>query len=194
MESGVGAFPALSAARWRISGGAAGDSAGIPVTTVESHEVLREAFEKASPKEIAALLGVSLSLVYKWSQPPGEGQGSGSLNPLDRTRALMEITRDPGIIKWLCQVNGGYFVLNPGSGGAEHREVGTSMNAIIQQFADFLSGITKAATDHRITEEESQEIRRNWDDLKTLAEGFVRACEDGDFGRMGRGSLMTERG
>lgn len=190
----MGAFPALSAGRGRVSGGAAGDSAGIPVTTVESHEVLREAFEKASPKEIAALLGVSLSLVYKWSQPPGDGQGSGSLNPLDRTRAIMEITRDPGIIKWLCQVNGGYFVQNPGNGGGEHREVGTSMNAIIQQFADFLSGITKAATDHRITEEESQEIRRDWDDLKTLAEGFVRACEDGDFGRVGRGAPMAERG
>ena len=76
---------------------------------MESHEVLREAFEKASPKEIAALLGVSLSLVYKWSQPPGDGQGSGSLNPLDRTRAIMEITSVPGEkslykIAWACMI------------------------------------------------------------------------------------------
>ena len=140
------------------------------------------------------MLGVSLSLVYKWSQPPGDGQGSGSLNPLDRTRAIMEITRDPGIIKWLCQVNGGYFVQNPGNGGGEHREVGTSMNAIIQQFADFLSGITKAATDHRVREEEWGEIRGDGEVLKTLGGGFVRAGGGGDWGRVGRGSLMTERG
>lgn len=151
---------------------------------VESHEILRTAFEKSSPKEIAAALGVSLSLVYKWSQPPGDGQGSGSLNPLDRTRALMELTGDPAIIKWLCRRAGGYFVSNPPETGNDYKEVGTVMNAIIQRFADFLTGITSAATDHRITPEESQKIRSDWDDLKALAEGFVRACEDGDFGRM----------
>ena len=32
---------------------------------MESHEILREAFQKISPKEIAAELGLSLSLVYK---------------------------------------------------------------------------------------------------------------------------------
>ena len=61
---------------------------------MESHEVLKEAFDSptTSPKEIAAELGVSLSLVYKWAQPP-EGQGSGSRNPLDRVDELVRHRR-----------------------------------------------------------------------------------------------------
>jgi transposase len=35
---------------------------------MKSHEVLKSAFENTSPKNIAAELGVSLSLVYKWAQ------------------------------------------------------------------------------------------------------------------------------
>ena len=65
---------------------------------MESHEVLKKAFDSAStsPKEIAAELGVSLSLVYKWAQPNSE-LGSGSRNPLDRVEALLELTREPAI-------------------------------------------------------------------------------------------------
>ena len=43
---------------------------------MKSHELLREVIEKCSPKQMAADLGVSLSLVYKWAEPPEE-QGAG---------------------------------------------------------------------------------------------------------------------
>lgn len=149
---------------------------------MESHEILRDAFEKTSPKEIASELGISLSLVYKWSQPPEEeGQGSGSRNPLDRTTELMRLTRDIRIVQWLCHQAGGFFVRNPKTPDERHREVGPATNAIIQQFADLLESITTAASDHRINEDESVRIRRHWDDLKTFTEGFVRACEQGNF-------------
>ena len=39
---------------------------------MKSHELLREVIEKCSPKQMAADLGVSLSLVYKWAEPPEE--------------------------------------------------------------------------------------------------------------------------
>lgn len=149
---------------------------------MESHEILREAFEKTSPKEIASQLGISLSLVYKWSQPPeDEGQGSGSRNPLDRTTELIRLTRDIRIIQWLCQQCGGFFVRNPKNAEDRPRDVGPATNSIIQQFADLLESITSAASDQRITDEESIRIRRRWDDLKTTTEGFVRACEQGNF-------------
>ena len=35
---------------------------------MESNEVLRQALRKTSPKAVAAELGVSLSLVYKWTE------------------------------------------------------------------------------------------------------------------------------
>jgi hypothetical protein len=149
---------------------------------VESHEILRDAFEKTSPKEIASELGISLSLVYKWSQPPEEeGQGSGSRNPLDRTTELMRLTKDTSIIKWLCQQAGGYYVRNPKLVEDRFREVGPATNAIIQQFADLLESITLAASDRTISAAESESIRSRWDDLKTTTEGFVRACEQGNF-------------
>ena len=149
---------------------------------MESHEILRDAFEKTSPKEIASELGISLSLVYKWSQPPEEeGQGSGSKNPLDRATELIRLTRDMRIIQWLCHQSGGFYVKNPKTADDRVREVGPATNAIIQQFADLLTSITLAASDRAITGEKAERIRVHWDELKTTTEGFVRACEQGNF-------------
>jgi hypothetical protein len=147
---------------------------------MESHEVLREAFKKCGPKEIASELGLSLSLVYKWSQPPDE-LGSGSRNPLDRTAKLVELTRELMIVKWLCQQAGGYFLRNPEMKRGEEHDVFPSTSAIVQQFADLLTTITQAALDNEISKREAAEIRHVWDELKSFTEGFVRCCEEGDF-------------
>jgi hypothetical protein len=156
-------------------------------TAVESYEILQQAFDKVPPKAVADALGVSLSLVYKWAQPPEEGKGSGLLNPLDRAAELMKVTRDPELIRWLCQRAGGYFVRNPGK-NIERRDLAPAMNEIIQQFADLLGAISEAAADHRVSKDETQLIRRHWDELKTVTEGFVRACEEGDFDKLPRAS------
>ncbi len=145
-----------------------------------SHEVLREAFEKVSPKAVADSLGVSLSLVYKWAQPSEEGKGGGLANPLDRAEALMRATRDYRLIKWLCHRLSGYFVKNP-SGSDGNKGLVPATNDIIQQFADLLGAITDAAADHKVTKDESRLIRRHWDELKSVTESFVKACEEGDF-------------
>ncbi|NNE94263.1 MAG: hypothetical protein HKN23_21660 [Verrucomicrobiales bacterium] len=149
---------------------------------MESHEVLKNAFESptTSPKEIAAEMGVSLSLVYKWAQP-NTGTGSGSKNPLDRVSQLLELTREPAIVEWLCRRSGGYYVNNPKSNCEEGYEVVPATHEIVQQFAGLLTVISQAALDNTITPEESADIRRVWDKLKAFIEGFVRCCEEGDF-------------
>jgi transposase len=149
---------------------------------MESHEVIKEAFARTSPKAVAADLQVSLSLVYKWAQPSQE-DGSGSRNPLDRVRRLMELTGEPKIIQWLCQQAGGHFVRNPDPDRGASYEIETGTNEIVHQFAELLGVITQAAADRTITAPESERIREVWDHLKTVTEGFVRACEDGDFDR-----------
>ncbi|HEY8992036.1 MAG TPA: hypothetical protein VIM46_08675, partial [Luteolibacter sp.] len=73
---------------------------------MESHEVLRQAFQKTSPKAVASELGISLSLVYKWAEKQSE-DGSGSRNPLDRLLKVIELSGDERIIHWLCQQTGG---------------------------------------------------------------------------------------
>ncbi len=147
---------------------------------MESHDVIRLAFKKCGPKEIASEMGLSLSLVYKWAQPNTE-LGSGSRNPLDRVNQLRELTQDTGLVQWLCQKAGGYFVRNPRSICDEGFEVVPATNEIVQQFADLLSTISKAAVDNSITDDESEQIRAVWEHLKGYAEGFVRCCEEGDF-------------
>ena len=94
---------------------------------------------------------------------------------------LVRLTGDPNIIQWLCQQAGGYFVRNPESSCEKGFEVVPATNEIVQQFADLLSIITRAALDNSITTNESKQIRRCWDELKAYTEGFVTCCEEGDF-------------
>ena len=79
---------------------------------MESHELLREVFDKKSPKHVADDLELSTSMIYKWTQPR-EGEGSGIENPLDRVEALHRSTGDQRLVQWICQRAGGFFIKNP---------------------------------------------------------------------------------
>ena len=72
---------------------------------MKSYEVLRKVLQKGNAKQIAADMGLSLSLIYKWAEPADAG--SGAANPLDRIEALIRI--DPSILEWLCERAGGHF-------------------------------------------------------------------------------------
>lgn len=148
---------------------------------MESHEVLRLSLEKANPKQIAAIMGCSVSLVYKWAQSADDG--SGTINPLDRVVQLFQITKDDMLIHWLCRKSGGFFVRNPKVDKGDF-DLMPATQTIVLQFAELLTAISKAAADHEITDEEASVIRREWDDLKRFTEGFVRCCENGDFSGM----------
>ncbi len=153
---------------------------------MESHELLREIFDKKNPKEVSADLELSTSMVYKWAQPPaGEGSGSGSgiENPLDRVEALYQSTGDHRLIQWLCQRAGGFFILNPKNSPHPHYLI-PATNQIVQEFADLLQVIAAAAADNQITTAESKQIRARWEELKSVTEGFVTACEEGNFGAL----------
>jgi hypothetical protein len=150
---------------------------------MESHEVLRNAFAKTSPKAVASDLGISLSLVYKWAEKQSE-DGSGSRNPLDRLMKIIELSEDLRIVEWLCQQTGGYFVRNPKSSCQKGFQVLPATNEIVGQFSVLLQQISTAALDHSISKKEAKEIRECWDKLKSYAEGFVRCCEEGDYDQM----------
>lgn len=146
---------------------------------MESHEVVRACFEGTSPKALAAEIGVSSSLLYKWAEPPGEF-GSGSPNPLDRAVQLDAASGKHRVIQWLCHRCGGFFLENPDSGRIRY-ELSPATNEIVQQFATLLSEIAEAGLDERVTDDEATSIRQRWDALKSYCEGFVAACERGDF-------------
>ena len=147
---------------------------------MQSHEVLREVFEKCSAKQIAADLDLSLSLVYKWSEPPTiEGPPTG--NPLERVAALYRCSGDERILQWLCQQAGGFYIKNPKVHHAHPDYLIPATNQIVQEFADLLAVIATAAADNQITGNEAKKIRARWEDLKSVTETFVSCCEQGNF-------------
>ena len=158
---------------------------------MESHELLREVLQKANPKETAAELGLSLSMVYKWAEPPD--QKSGATNPLDRVAMLYKCTEDPRIVQWLCEAAGGFFIKNPKASQAHPAFLVPAMNEVVQEFADLLSVMASAASDNQITKPEAQAIRARWEKLKSVTEGFVQCCEEGNF-RSVKPMLQTSPG
>jgi hypothetical protein len=148
---------------------------------MHSHELLREVFQKASPKQVAADLSLSLSMIYKWAEPPDDAAGSGTVNPLDRIEALLKSTNDPRLVQWICQKAGGFFIQNPRTHNAHPDFLIPATNEIIQEFADLLAVVANAAADNHISTEEARKIRARWEELKTVTECFVHCCEEGNF-------------
>lgn len=148
---------------------------------MQSHEVLREVLKKTSAKQIAADMGLSLSLIYKWAEPPGDATGSGAHNPLDRVDQLLRITGDARIAQWVCERAGGFFINNPEVPKPHPYALIPTTNSIVQEFADMLAVIATASADSSVTKDEAKQIRRRWEELKSVTEGFVRAAEDGNY-------------
>lgn len=159
---------------------------------MQSHEVLKEVLKKTSAKQIAADMGLSLSLIYKWAEPPDEGAGSGANNPLDRIEQLLRITNDTRIAQWVCERAGGFFITNPKNTPHDYNLI-PSTNNIVQEFADMLGVIAVAAADNQITKDEAKAIRRRWEDLKSVTEGFVRHCEEGNFSALKQAAASREQ-
>jgi hypothetical protein len=147
---------------------------------MQSHELLREVLHSHNPKEIAAEMGLSLSMIYKWAEP-AEGTGSGATNPLDRIAALLRCTHDVRIAQWICERAGGFFIANPKATWSHPFYLIPATNQIVQEFADLLSVIAAAARDNQVSRDEARAIRSRWEELKSVTEGFVRCCEEGNF-------------
>ena len=148
---------------------------------MQSHEILREVFQQCSPKQVAAELGLSVSMIYKWAEPADVSAGSGSTNPLDRIDALLKCTNNRKLVQWICQRAGGFFILNPKLNKPHPSYLIPATNEIVQEFADLLAVIASAAADNQITQKEAESIRGRWEELKAVTESFVACCEEGNF-------------
>jgi hypothetical protein len=146
---------------------------------MKSHELLREVFQTHNPKQIADAMGLSVSMVYKWAEPPE--QGSGAANPLDRVASLMNATGDTRVAEWICGQADGFFIKNPKMGRPRSYTLVPATNRVVHEFAEMLSVIANATLDNNIGNEEAERIRSRWEELKSVTEIFVRACEEGAF-------------
>jgi hypothetical protein len=148
---------------------------------MESHEVMKEVLKRTSAKHIAADMGLSLSLIYKWGELPEEDSGSGTGSPLDRVGQLIRITKDERVAQWVCEQADGFYIRNPKNMPSNQALIPLT-NGIVQEFADMLAVIAISSADSVITKVEAKKIRARWEELKTVTEGFVQAAEAGTFG------------
>ncbi len=152
---------------------------------MESHEVLRVAIQKEGAKALAAELGVSTSLVYKWCEPKATATDPGAGNPLDRLLKICQATGDVAPVQWLCGQTNGFRVDNPettSSAGA----VLKSTQVILKEFSEVLEAVSGSyGNGNRIDCKEATHIRKEWEELKSIAESFVVACEAGCYDREG---------
>jgi hypothetical protein len=148
---------------------------------MQSHELLREVLQKTSAKQVAADLGLSLSMIYKWAEAADTETSSGATNPLDRIEQIINSTEDLRIVQWICERAGGFFIKNPKGQWPHPHEVIPATNMIVQEFADLLAVVAMASGDNHISNSEASDIRGRWEQLKTVTEGFVTCCEEGNF-------------
>ncbi|MGE3180608.1 MAG: phage regulatory CII family protein [Phycisphaerae bacterium] len=152
---------------------------------MKSWEILRDASDTIGVKALAAKLGLSSALIYKWCQEPSKEDtgSSGARNPLDRLLAIYLATKDPRVINWICNEADGFFVQNPHSdpGPAEQHLLGTTQRMVLD-FSTMLAEISRSIENDGIIKlDEADRIRQTWETLKTTAEKFVVACEKGMY-------------
>ena len=148
---------------------------------MDSHEVLKDSIKSVGAKSVAQDMNLSTSMVYKWCETADDG-GGGADNPLDRVLKICELTKSVAPVEWLCRKTGGFRVANPE--GIEQRkgEVLRSTQSILKEFTELLNAVSQSYdNDRSIDPGEAAKIRKEWEDLKTIAESFVLACEAGLF-------------
>ena len=150
--------------------------------SVHSYEVLRAAVAQKGVKALSGHLQLSQSLLYKWCQPKAEEGGDGVENPLDRLLALMQFSEDLTPLHWLCQACAGFYVANPIQSSDKISPVLQATQKLLREFSELLEIISRSYNDDAaISDIEASRIRAEWERLKSLGEGFVAACEEGDY-------------
>lgn len=158
---------------------------------LKSHEVLKKIIEPIGAKSLASDLKLSTSIIYKWCEDPSKDidrfQLSGAINPLDRVKQIYDKTKNVEAINWICRMANGYFVQNalidePSLDACIFKNT----QKLIKEFSETLEEISDSFdSDNRITRKEAGNIRAKWENLKSLGEGFVFACELGKFNKPG---------
>ncbi len=147
---------------------------------MDSYEVLKKSVANLGVKSVAADLGLSTSLIYKWCQPNDSEDASGADNPLDRLARVYALTQDTGPIEWLCQKANGYYVPNLPLEETDAIPLLHMTRRVVREFSDLLDVLTASIENDGVIDlSEAEMIRQAWERLKSTAESFVSSCEKG---------------
>ncbi len=149
---------------------------------MESYEVLKKSVSGVGVKSVASDMKLSSALVYRWCEASNTPDASGAKNPLDRVAALCDLTGDREPIKWLCRQVDGFFVQNTDADEEYPGAVFEATQKMLKEFSDVLQSVTNGMRDDgKIDCSEAEQLRNEWEDLKSIAESFVAACERGEY-------------
>ena len=149
---------------------------------MQSYEALKEAVDRVGVKSLAGDMNLSTSLIYKWCEPTSGPDACGADNPLDRVVRICELTGDSGPVEWLCTQLNGFLVRNASQGRHGKIPLLKATQSILKEFSDVMQAVSESyANGDRIDAGEAQRIRKEWEELKSVAESFVVACECGDY-------------
>ena len=149
---------------------------------MESYEVLKKAVSGVGVKSVAADMKLSSAMVYRWCEANDSPDASGAKNPLDRVATLCDLTGDRGPIKWLCRKVDGFFVQNSEADEGFAGSVFVATQQMLKEFSDVLRSVTNGMRDDgRIDRDEAGQLRNEWEELKSVAESFIVACERGEY-------------
>jgi len=143
-------------------------------------DILREAAKDMNVKQLAADLGKvegkeTLSTSYIYQQLRGEKKIK---NILDRCQVWLKHEKGDTILQWLCNENEGYFVKRLNGGDKTNHQV---VAKLMKEFAEVISTIADALLDGKVSMREYKNLRKEWQDVQGIMEGFLDACERGEF-------------
>jgi hypothetical protein len=143
---------------------------------MDSYDIVKQILKLIPAKQIASDMGISLSLVYKWAEPPIIG--SGTSNPLDRTELLTRISGGFAPIEWLCARLNGRFV--PGAPPEiPELQVNRSRPEIVRELGYLLIELAAIAAEGEVPGPKVKSLRKQWEHVKKILEMFVLAAETG---------------
>ena len=74
------------------------------------------------------------------------------------------------------------FLPQPQSRQRRDQNLFAHTQKLVSEFSDLLQVVSASySEDGEICSKDSQRIRREWEDLKSAGESFLRACEEGNF-------------
>jgi len=141
---------------------------------MNSKDAMRAACVERGVKDVAESLGLSSSALYNQINDDSRG------DVLERFAEFSNACGNDVAIEWACAELNGFFVRNPAVEVRRGDVDGSrSVPDALHEFGDVIREIGVALEDGKVTVEEEERIRLEWDRLKILLETFVLSCEMG---------------
>lgn len=138
---------------------------------MDSKQAMKVACEDLGIKEVAKLLQISPTSLYN------QINDSSRKDILTKFIEFNDACGNDHPLKWICAESGGFFVKNPDVEGLPIISNNECIPRSLKEFSDVIKEIGDALQDGKITNEEIESIRKEWDELKILLESFILSYE-----------------